>query len=258
MNDIVITGSRGFLGTLIRKAIKQPYYEFDLQLGSDYRGLSGMSGTLIHLAAVILEDESYKNPSKYISQNILGLAQLLAQNSFEHVIFPSSSAVYDDQGNLEPDSVYGVTKLAGEKLIKLYAQKYWILRLGNPYGEDGNFGALPELKRCKKSGAVFPLYRSTGGIYKDFFPASCIPTIINMILADEINPGIYNVGSGVRTNVFKLLVNVCKRAGIPYVIIDTPKGLSNGFIPSTNLLKSESENVEEQWLKYLDTESITS
>ena len=170
MKRILITGSRGFIGSHLRSMMPTPYDydEADLSIGISHKDIRGREGTLVFLSGWSREGESYTNPSKYIENNISDLAELLVNNSFNKVIFSSSQAVYDKNGNLNPKSVYGITKLAGEHLIKLYAKEYWILRIANPFGTGDKRSVFYHLAQCKKQNRMFSLYKLYGR-KKDYF-----------------------------------------------------------------------------------------
>ena len=90
-----------------------------------------------------------KYPELAIDVNIKGtwnLKKASSINNVNHIIYASSSFVYGDVENIplhensltEPKDLLGITKLAGEKILKLtYLDKidYTILRLFNVYGE---------------------------------------------------------------------------------------------------------------------------
>ena len=251
MDNIIITGSRGFIGTAIRDHITFPYDEIDLALGTSHNDLKGHSGTLIHLSAWTNENESFANPVKYIDNNIKDLASILVKNNFDKVIFPSSTAVYNQYGDLEPDSIYGITKLTGEKLIKTYCKNYWILRIANPYSSKGGNSVLSVLMDCKANDKIFPIY-DNNGLMKDFFPVKYIAYVVEHILTGIFEPGIYNVGTGNGTVVSDLLKSLCLKVGIRHEIVRAPQGLSAGYIPKQNLLTVNlSKTVEEEWQSYL-------
>ena len=86
MNDILITGSRGFIGTAIRNEIKHPYDEVDLKDGKNHKDISGRTGMLIHLSAWVQQNESFKCPVKYIQNNFLDLATLIENNKFDSIV----------------------------------------------------------------------------------------------------------------------------------------------------------------------------
>lgn len=250
MHDIIVTGSRGFIGSLVCSNLKQPYDEIDLKIGSDHRDIEGRSGTLIYLSSWVKQFESIDRPVKYLENNLTALAQILSNNSFSRVIFPSSSTVYDEYGNLEPKSVYGLTKLAGEYLVKMYCNQCWILRFANPIGVGEQRSILWELADSKKKNRSFALY-SGRNIVRDYFHVSFIPTIINMILKDKISPGTFNVGTGVATDCTLFMQDICERYNINHIFIPAPLDILSGYVPTTNLLKAPLINLEEEWLKYL-------
>jgi len=248
---MIITGSRGFIGTAIRNVMDGRHYiEMDFKIGNDYRRLKNQKGTLIHLAASINEAESFINPVKYIDNNLKDLALLLTRNKFNKIIFPSSVTVYDSCGNLNPGTVYGITKLAGEQLIKVYTEKYWILRITNPFGPNDVNSVFARLKHCKINNETFQIYNNSNAI-KDFFHVDHVASIILKIIDGEIAPGIYNVGSGKGVIVVDMLKSLCKRFSIKYEYIEPPEGISPGYIPTESLLTQDYEKVEEEWLKYL-------
>lgn len=249
---VTITGSRGFIGTKIRSLLNSmsiAYSEIDHSLGSDLKGISEQNGTLIHLAASIHEDESFRDPTKYINNNINDLARILMNNSFGKVIFPSSSSVYDPKGNLNPKSVYGITKLAGEFLIKIYCKNYWILRITNPYGEGDRKSVFAKLARCKMDGNVFTIYRSDAK--KNFFCVDHVIDVISDILSGNIPCGVYNVGSNESYVVSDLLESICKKNNVRYEFVDPPKGLSSGYVPHENLLSEKKRSIGKEWKNYL-------
>lgn len=250
MKQIVITGSRGFVGSYVSSILPFPFDEVDLSIGSDHSSIKGREGTLIFLSSWISETESYTNPNKYIKNNLIGLTNLLTQNSFDEIIFPSSYAVYDKKGDINPKSVYGITKFAGEKLVQLYTPHSWILRIGNPYGVGDRRSVLYQLAQCKKYGKVFTLYKMND-LKKDFFHIIHLAHIIRDILEGVINPGTYNVGTGVGEEVSPLLKSICVLNQISYRVINSPTGLSDAFIPTENLLRVEKGNVLEDWKTYL-------
>jgi len=249
MDWIHITGSRGFIGTELRKALSG-YHIDETAATIDFDALNGKVGVLIHLAGSISDTESFINPEKYINNNIKKLARLLINNSFCKIIFPSSVTVYDSVGNLNPRTVYGITKLAAELLIKAYCKNYWILRITNPYGPNDTKSVFAKLKECKLNNKTFTIYNDPKSV-KDFFPVEHIGNVVKGILGGSITPGTYNVGSGVGTVVMSLLETLCQRHGISYEYADPPPGLSIGYVPTENLLTHEYRRVEDEWANYL-------
>ena len=104
--------------------------------------------SIIHLAASLSVGESQKKPNKYKKNNVLGtknLVKIAIKNNIKNFIFSSTCAVYKDglkvvneKSKLSPKSVYGKTKLRGERLIttllKSKKTKFAILRYFNVAG----------------------------------------------------------------------------------------------------------------------------
>jgi len=110
---------------------------------------SGSVDAVVHLAAVPGLERCRKNPKGAVLTNVYGTYNVLEvarRYSVGRVIFTSSAAVYgkpnetpiDEKHPLNPTNLYGVTKLAGEKLVDTYHDSYGlstvILRFGNVYG----------------------------------------------------------------------------------------------------------------------------
>lgn len=113
---IIITGGGGFIGNHLREALNKTMLPY-ISVNERCEDTKNLSGTLIHLAASTSERESYINPVKYIDNNIKNLALLIKNNNFDSIIFPSSATVYNDKGEVDPSSIYGITKLACENII---------------------------------------------------------------------------------------------------------------------------------------------
>jgi nucleoside-diphosphate-sugar epimerase len=182
----------------------------------------------------------------YIKNNIDDFAKILIQNNFSKIIFTSTTAVYDNHGNINPKSVYAMTKLAGEQLAKIYCKHCWILRITNPFGPNDKKSVFAKLAEYKRSGNRFPIYASNAK--RDFFHVEHIATIVKSILRGRIKTGTYNVGSGVPTEVRQLLIDLCQAHHIKYKFVYPPQGLSDSFVPgSNNLLTRKNRSVKDEW-----------
>ena len=114
--------------------------------------------SVIHLAAKLSVGESQKKPKKYYLNNVLGTKNIVKcckENNVKNLIFSSTCAVYKDKlrivkenSEVYPKSVYGKTKLLGEKLIKSEFKNskvnYAILRYFNVAGasDSGKIGQI--------------------------------------------------------------------------------------------------------------------
>jgi UDP-glucuronate 4-epimerase len=136
---ILLTGGEGFIGKHFQKKIKCHVY--DLVNGDDIRDkykLDNLFGKekfdiCINLAAkagVPMGEEYYR---EFFETNCIGLKTLIEvckKHKTKLIHFSSSSAI-------EAKSVYGITKLAGEKLLEASGIDYLIIRPFTVVGENG-------------------------------------------------------------------------------------------------------------------------
>ncbi len=185
MDNILITGGAGYIGSHIVEQLlkmrKKVFIVDDLSTGykklinkkskfifCDIRNLKKLDklfkknriSSVIHLAAKLSVGESQKKPKKYYSNNVLGTKNIVKcckENDVKNLIFSSTCAVYKDKlrvvkenSEVNPKSVYGKTKLLGEKLIKdnLKNSKtnYAILRYFNVAGAS-NSGKIGQISK---------------------------------------------------------------------------------------------------------------
>ena len=163
--------------------------------------------SVIHLAAVLSVGESEKNPLKYKKINIEGTKKLLSSlkdSNVKNLIFSSTCAVYKDgltkvseRSKLKPTSVYGKTKLIGERLIETFSKKnkinYGILRFFNVVGasSSGKIGQINKGDQLFKNLAVElerqkPNFKIYGDDYKTK-DGTCIRDYIHVVDIAEIH-----------------------------------------------------------------------
>jgi UDP-glucose 4-epimerase len=116
---------------------------------------------VLHFASLIQVEESYKDPRKYYTHNListLNLLDVMLEESVKNFIFSSSAAVYGtpqqipipESHPLDPCNPYGQTKYFIEKILQdyetAYGMKFISLRYFNAAGADpeGRLGELHE------------------------------------------------------------------------------------------------------------------
>ena len=155
MPSILITGDKGFIGSHLSDAFGQSV-GYDLKDGKDIRNRMALDqlfetnhfDTVIHCAALtgVRRGEAY--PEEYLSTNVIGtknLVDLSEKYGVKHFIHFSSSSVYGEAGArrlseddpLEPNSIYGMSKLTAEKLVQRSNLDYTIIRPFTVYGDYG-------------------------------------------------------------------------------------------------------------------------
>ncbi len=122
---------------------------------------SGEIGAVLHFASLIQVGESFLDPKKYYTHNLLSSLNLLEaaiEAKVKYFIFSSSAAVYglpqkiplSESHPLDPINPYGQTKLFVEKILqdyeKAYSMKFISLRYFNAAGADpeGRLGEMHE------------------------------------------------------------------------------------------------------------------
>jgi nucleoside-diphosphate-sugar epimerase len=156
MERVLITGALGQLGhEFIKFFIKKNIYVLasDIRhpkekLNCDFEIVDAMDNerlnvvvkkyninTIYHLVA-ILSASGEKNPFKSWKINMESFQNIIKvsiENKIQKIFWPSSIAVFGTKSNLEnvsqdpilnPNTLYGISKLAGEKLISYYNEKY--------------------------------------------------------------------------------------------------------------------------------------
>lgn len=238
---ICLTGSDGYIGSLVKARFSQKHQLvcIDLKGGCDIATTDNIKADyLIHLAAFISVSESYTQSEKYYRENCAKYHQFLNgnHNEFKNVIYASSIAVYDEDGKINPKSVYGSTKLDGEYITKRYTDNHHILRFGNPIGlhpdihRHVNFDkAYPNLlwtlANCCSHNKKFQLHDDPN-MTRDFYPVSWIIEAIEYLIEheDQMNFGTSNIGSGNQSNVHKIVFSICDKYDIKYKKIPPPIG----------------------------------
>lgn len=158
---ILITGSSGFIGSALKDFLRKqgieviPYDLKDIPLNDtrDFANLKekikGVDG-IVHLAAVSRVVLAYQNPLECINTNIGGVINVLeairqASGKQPWIIFGSSREVFGESRPLpvteetpcHPMNVYGIAKISGEELCKIFAKDYGlktrVLRFSNVY-----------------------------------------------------------------------------------------------------------------------------
>ncbi|WP_080872654.1 NAD-dependent epimerase/dehydratase family protein [Oceanobacillus timonensis] len=92
---------------------------------------------IIHGGGISHPKESEEFPNKIINANIVGTSNVFEAgrlSKVKQIVYLSSAAVYGNRKTInftesavpEPNTIYGVTKLTGEHLAKVYYEKYGI------------------------------------------------------------------------------------------------------------------------------------
>ncbi len=237
---VAVTGGAGYIGSaLVKKLVEDgnQVVSVDSLMNGDYSPLKALglgdkaalhvgdirdgkkveevfrgSDAIAHLAALPGLVKCRENPEEATSINVYGTHRVLEtarRLDIGKVVFCSSAAVYGkpmelpvkESHPLRPLNLYGVTKLAGEKLMGAYFENNGIetvsLRFGNVFGVGlhTNYDTvIPKFVRLGIKGEPLTVY-GDGTSSRDFVHVMDILQAVILSLKSEGHGGeAYNVG----------------------------------------------------------------
>ncbi len=278
MKRILVTGGAGYIGSVTVKRLVEKGYDVvvfdnlseghkesvsvplivgDLLNPSDLSQLDAYAfDGVIHFAARALAGESMQVPQEYFENNIMGgihLLEYMKQRKIPAIVFSSTCAIYGtpekvpvtEEESKKPESVYGESKLAFERVLYWYDQIYGIknvcLRYFNACGAalDGSVGELhspethiiPIALSSAATGAPFPLFgtdydTSDGTCIRDYIHIEDLATAhIRALLYIEKNTksDFFNLGTGNGYSNRQILDMVKKISGKDFPIEEKPR-----------------------------------
>src|ERR1043166_7873611 len=248
MSKALVTGGAGFIGSNVAKLLVEEGYDVFVidNLFSGYRKnidqlksvhfieadvrdevavAHAMEGTEIvfHLAASVGNVRSIEQPVEDSEVNLLGTIRVLEaarRAGVRKLICSSSAAIFGELRRLpipedhptEPDSPYGVSKLAEEKMCLVYSKLYELdaicLRYFNVYGVNQRYDAygnvIPIFAHRLLRGEPLVIY-GDGEQTRDFVN---VADVARANLSAARSPGVtgaFNIGSGVAISVNRLI-----------------------------------------------------
>ena len=259
-----VTGGAGFIGSAIVKRLQQAghtiYIVDNLSFGSrnfvdlpdthffsaDIRNREQLFEILqqvkpsivLHLAAIHFIPYCNQHPFEASEINILGTMNVLdaveACGTVESVMFASTAAVYPiidepihEDSPLKPLDIYGITKLAGERICHEFYLRSRIptiiCRFFNAFGpNETNPHLIPEIEQQLKSGKR-TIQLGNLDPKRDFIHTSDMATAIELLLI-KFNSGfdIFNLGRGIEYSVKEVVAAFESELGEPVRIETDP------------------------------------
>lgn len=253
---VLITGGAGFLGTALANRLVAEGHTVlaldDLTAGDPRRLASEVLltrgdvrdvpklwtllqgvGCVYHLAARVRVPESIHYPSDYNQVNVGGtvaLMEAMRDTGVRRVVFASSGALYgeqvhqpiDEQQTPNPNSPYGVSKIAAEYYVATLGALYDIetvsLRIFNAYGPGQELPpsyppVIPQLLKQAQAGGSLVII-GDGTQTRDFvFVDDVVDALVAASTATDVNRAAINIGSGQEISINELAGRVVRVTG---------------------------------------------
>lgn len=240
---VTLIGGSGFIGTNVAIALKRngydvlvldrletrnamlekldiAYQQCDYVNGKGFENVFQKGDYIIHLVSTSLPNFSNENVYKDATENVLpsiNLMNLCIQNGVEKIIYASSGGqVYgipkkipiSENHVLEPQSAYGIHKMAVEKYLQLYSKlhgiKTNILRISNPYGAgqqpfrgQGVISTFLASALLEKDVEIW----GDGTAIRDYIYIDDLAEAFVKTVQYDGEEQVFNVGSGIGTSV---------------------------------------------------------
>ena len=234
-HTISVFGSTGFIGSHFLNFSKNPV----VAMKRDDR--QSLTSRILYFIGTNHNYNVLENYLLDVQVNLVHFLEVLNASRTLHkeleINFVSSWFVYGDgeipykeSQHCNPKGFYSITKYTAEMLLQSYCRtfglNYRIIRLGNVFGPgdksaSSKKNALQFLVRRIQNNESIDLYEG-GEIVRDFIHVTDVVQGLDLILNKSELDQIYNLGSGVPTNMGKLLKEYAEETNSESLINSKP------------------------------------
>lgn len=257
MNQFIITGGEGFIGSRIRESVLGISY--DIKSGQDIlneelldKSTQTTSG-IFHCAALISVPESFEQKNIYYRTNVEGTKSVInaAGKNAAKIVFSSSAAVYGEANKkvteddkLNPMSPYAENKRDGETLLKDSITPAIALRYFNIYGpkQSAEYAGVITHFILNALHEKDLLIYGDGSQVRDFV---YIEDVVRAnVLAMEYQNSefeIFNIASGVETTIQNLAETIIELTGSSSKIVHLPARIGDIVYSGADVTKAKEK-----------------
>lgn len=193
-----------------------------LQFEQLVRAMAGVHG-VFHMAVLPL-GPCENDPARAFEINVRGMFQVIqaaVQAGVGKFVYSSASSVYgdtlevmDEQHPFNPWTMYGVSKLCGEFLLRPFRTKlpYAIVRYMNVYGPHQGAGLIPIVLGKIRAGQP-PVINGDGSASFDFIHVRDVARCTILAMESEVTAEAFNVGSGTEATVKQVVAALLELTG---------------------------------------------
>ena len=247
MKKVVVFGGSGFLGSYVADELTDRGYEVliadikesaylkesqqgvicDIMRPSDIEAVIKDATLVYNFAGLADIDQSTYLPRKTIEQNIIGTLNILEASkavNLERFVYASSAYALSNKGG-----IYGISKLAAEKIVEEYNSRFSIpfsiIRYGSLYGEraDKHNGVYQLLRQAIETGVLH--IRSDGEDVREYIHAADAAELSVDIIQDEKFINTHSILTGLermRKRDFAMMIKEILNDNISVTFSDEP------------------------------------
>jgi len=161
---------------------------------------------------------------KYLAKAASALNAALIHISTDYVFEGNKSGQYLESDPVNPQGIYGKSKLAGEVAIKECCDKHIILRTAWVFGEHGNNFVKTMLKLGKERDALSIVSDQFGGpTYAGDIVTAIIEIVYKIEVDENINWGVYHYSGAPYVSWFEFAKHIFAKAKEKGVLEKIPK-----------------------------------